>query len=92
MIPVAMGVLAGGATILGVKSTVKKPRVKKRRLVETLCGKPLVEDTSTFSERLIAKVSQQSPSLGAWLTDASTSVEKLDMGYQLWVKRRLTHA
>jgi Cu2+-exporting ATPase len=89
MIPVAMGVLAGGATILGVKSTVKKPRVKKRRLVETLCGKPLVEDTSTFSERLIAKVSQQSPSLGAWLTDASTSVEKLDMGYQLWVKRHV---
>lgn len=90
MIPVAIGVFAGGAALIGVNSTASnRKRFKKRRLVEALAGKPLEEDSSTLTQRFIAKVAEQSPSLAQRLAEAGMSLEKLDNQYQLWVKRHL---
>ena len=90
MIPVAIGVFAGGAALIGVNSTANnRKRFKKRRLVEALAGKPLEEDSTTLTQRFIAKVAEQSPSLAQRLTNAGLSLEKLDNQYQRWVKRHL---
>ncbi|MBO0615215.1 heavy metal translocating P-type ATPase [Thiothrix fructosivorans] len=90
MIPVVVGVFAGGAAFIGVNSTASnRKRFKKRRLVEALAGKPLEEDSTTLTQRFIAKVAEQSPTLAQRLTEAGLSLEKLDNQYQRWVKRHL---
>ncbi|MGB5599292.1 MAG: hypothetical protein WBM66_11290, partial [Thiothrix litoralis] len=90
MIPIAVGVFVGGAAFIGVSSTASnRKRVKKRRLVEVLNGKPLEEDTRTFGERFTAAVANQSPILGKWLVSTGTSLEKWDNDYQVWVKRHI---
>lgn len=90
MIPVAVGMFAGGAALVGANAGFNnRKRFKKQRLLDALAGKPREEDTRSTGERLMAVLTSHSPTLGQWLEDAGVSVGKLDTEYQLWIKRHI---
>lgn len=90
MIPIAVGILAGGTALVGANATFnKRPRFKKQPLVAALAGQPLVEDDSTLPQRFMAVVGKQSPALARWLATMGIALEQLDERYQQWVKHHI---
>jgi Cu2+-exporting ATPase len=86
MLPLAIGIFAGGAALVSAKATNKR---KKRRLVDVLNGKTAVNAEKQFGIKLTEAVSRQSPRLGKWLASAVASLEKLDDNYQQRIKKHL---
>lgn len=84
MLPIAVGVFAGGVAIAGYAASAK---LKKRRLVDVLQGKD--EPVDPLVKRFTKQASQHSPTLGQWLETSSDTLRQWDNRYQSLVKRQL---
>jgi len=83
MLPIIVGVFAGGAVIAGSRASGK---LRKGRLIEALTGKPVADEP--LAKRLAEQVSKQSPALGKWIEGTANSLGRLDDRYQRMIKQR----
>lgn len=88
MIPIAIGIFAGGAALISV-GTGSSKRFKKQPLVDVLSGIPAIEDTRDEGTRLVDAITPHSPTVGKWLAETHTSLKKADDNYQQWVKKHI---